>query len=285
MAARSMTQSLFDKIASKEQLAAAWLRVKRNKGMGGSDAISIAAFEDHLGPNLYALRKALTGGYYRPSKLLHIPIAKMTGGKRPLDIPSVLDRVAQASVAAVLDEQLDPLMSDASFAYRRNRSVQHAIGRVVTYRLWGFGWLVDGDVERFFETVPHPHLQVQLTGHIPCARTLRLIGLWLAGFSRDGVGLAQGSPLSPLLANLYLTPVDHEIHSKRVKLVRYGDDFLLLTKSRGAADWALARIETLLGERGLRLNAAKTGVKEFAKGFEFLGYRFTADGHVIRAES
>jgi CRISPR-associated protein Cas1 len=279
-----MTQAIFDRIASEEQLAAAWLRVKRNKGMGGSDDISIAAFEDLLADNLRALRRALAAGFYRPSQLLQIPIAKASGGKRPLAIPTVLDRVAQAAAAAVLDELFDPVMSDASFAYRRARSVQHAIGRVVTYRLWGFHWIVDGDVERFFETVPHPPLQVQLTEHLPCARTLRLIGLWFASFSRDGVGLAQGSPLSPLLANLYLTPVDHAIHSKRVKLVRFGDDFLLLTKSRAAAEWAYARMETLLAERGLRLNAAKTSVKSFADGLEFLGYQFTADGqHVVRA--
>jgi CRISPR-associated protein Cas1 len=279
-----MTQTLFDRIASEQQLSAAWLRVKRNKGIGGSDHISITAFEDLLSDNLRALRRALVAGYYRPSALLQFPISKVSGGKRPLAVPTVLDRVVQASAAAVLDEIFDPLMSDASFAYRRARSVQHAAGRVLTYRLWGFNWIVDGDVERFFETIPHPALQVQLTQHLPCAKTLRLIGLWLAGFSRDGVGLAQGSPLSPVLANLYLTPIDHAIHSKRVKLVRFGDDFLLLAKSRAAADWAYARMETLLAERGLRLNAAKTAVKSFAEGFEFLGYSFTADGqHVTRA--
>ena len=279
-----MAQTIFDAIVSEAQLANGWLRVKRNKGMGGSDDISLADFENHLAANLKALRMALLYGSYRPSRLLQFAIAKPSGGRRPLAVPTVLDRVAQAAASAVLDGILDPLMSEGSFAYRRARSVQHAIGRVVTYRLGGFDWLVDGDIERFFETVPHPRLEVDLAGHVPCAKTLRLIGLWLAGFSPGGIGLAQGSPISPLLANLYLTPVDHTIHSKRVKLVRFGDDFLLMTRTRGAADWAHLRMAGLLAERGLRLNEAKTAVRPFAEAVQFLGYSFTADGrHVVRA--
>jgi CRISP-associated protein Cas1 len=279
-----MTQTTFDAIASEAQLMNGWLRVRRNKGMCGSDDISLADFENHLATNLKALRGAMLHGSYRPGRLLQFTLAKPSGGQRPLAIPTVLDRVAQASAVSVLDAMLDSVMSDASFAYRRAHSVQHAIGRVVTHRLGGFEWLVDGDIERFFETIPHPHLLAELTAHIPCARTLRLISLWLAGFSREGIGLAQGSPLSPLLANMYLTPVDHAVHSKRVKLVRFGDDFLLMTRSRGAADWAHGRMAELLAGRGLRLHPVKTAVLPFTEEVEFLGHRFTADGrHVTRA--
>jgi CRISPR-associated protein Cas1 len=185
-------------------------------------------------------------------------------------------------VALALDGLFDPMMSDASFAYRRNRSVEHAIGRVMTYRLWGFDWIVDGDIAAYFDSILHFGLRQQLRDLVTCDRTLKLIDRWLARFSRDGIGIAQGSPFSPFLANLYLTPIDHAIHSRRVRLIRYSDDFILMTKSQGAAEWAKLRMASLLAERGLRLSEEKTSVKRFSAGVEFLGYRFTANGQLFR---
>ncbi len=134
----------------------------------------------------------------------------------------------------------------------------------------------------YFDSILHFGLRQQLRELVACERTLKLIDRWLARFSKNGIGIAQGSPLSPFLANLYLTPIDHAIHSRRVRLIRYSDDFILMTKSHGAAEWAKLRMAVLLAERGLRVSEEKTAVKRFSAGFEFLGYRFTADGQLVR---
>jgi CRISPR-associated protein Cas1 len=273
---------IFDAITSEERLRDAWLRVKRNKGVAGADYVSVAAFEGKLATNLARLRDLLRSGQYRPMRLFRVTMAKPSGGVREIGIPCVVDRVAQAAVALVFDELFDPLMSDASFAYRRNRSVEHAIGRVMTYRLWGFDWLLDGDIAAYFDSILHTGLSEQLRDLVACWRTLKLIDRWLARFSKNGVGIAQGSPLSPFLANLYLTPIDHAIHSRRVRLIRYSDDFILMTKSQGAAEWAKLRMATLLAERGLRLSEEKTSVRQFSADVEFLGYRFAANGGLVR---
>jgi len=276
-----MDGTIFDTITSEERLREAWLRVKRNKGVAGVDHVSIAAFDGNLAANLARVRDLLRSGHYRPKRLFRVQMAKPSGGVREIGIPCVTDRVAQAAVALVFDELFDPVMSDASFAYRRNRSVEHAIGRITTYRLWGFEWLVDGDIAVYFDSILHSALRQQLHDLAACERTLKLIDRWLVRFSKNGIGLAQGSPLSPFLANLYLTPIDHAIHSRRVRLIRYSDDFILMTKSQGAAEWAKLRMASLLAGRGLRLSEEKTSVKRFSAGVEFLGYRFTTNGRSV----
>jgi CRISPR-associated protein Cas1 len=281
-----MNSAIFDAIVSEKRLEDAWKRVKHNKGAAGVDHVSVQQFGAKIGENLAMLRKRLLSGCYRPDRLFQVQMMKHSGGVRKIGVPCMMDRVAQASAALVLNDLLDPLMSDASFAYRRNRSVEHAIGRVMTYRLWGYDWLVDGDIADYFPSIPHRDLGSQLSGLINCAKTLGLIDQWLTSFSKNGVGVAQGSPLSPLLANIYLTPIDNAIHSRRVRLIRYCDDFLLMTKSRGGAEFAKQRIASLLAKRCLKLKAEKTSIKCFADGVEFLGYRFAANGKsVTRATS
>lgn len=277
---------IFEAIASEERLHEAWKRVRRNKGIAGVDRVSIQAFAAGATASLADLRRRLRSGRYRPERLLKARMAKASGGVREIGIPCVMDRVAQASAALALDGLFEPLMSDASFAYRRNRSVEHAVGRVLTYRLWGFEWLVDGDIADFFGAISHGILRRQLNETVKCARTLALIDLWLGVFSRSGVGIAQGSPLSPLLANVYLTPIDHAIHTRRARLVRYSDDFVLMARTQSSAVFAMRRMEGLLAERGLALKPEKTSVKRFQDGVEFLGYRFVADGRKVeRAEA
>src|SRR5690606_32045483 len=127
-----------------------------------------------------------------------------------LRVPALIDRVAQGAAALVLDGLLDPGFSDASFAYRRGRSVGHALGRVLTYRLWGCRWAFDTDIADFFDTIPHGSLLAELGARISSPATLNLIRLWLAQAPR-GIGVPQGGPISPLLSNLSLDPVDHAI--------------------------------------------------------------------------
>ncbi len=279
-----MARNLLANIISDARLRQAWRRVRTNDGAPGQDRLSVAAFEIGLDSNLMTLRTEVLDGTYCPIPLRRIPIQKSNGGERTLAIPGMADRVLQTSVAMVLEELLDPTMSDASFGYRRGRSVEHAIARVMTYRLWGSTWVVDGDIQAYFDSIQHSLLLASVAPTIGCDATLALIAHWLTVFGTAGRGIAQGSPLSPLLANLYLDPVDKSIHSRRVRLVRFADDFVLVTRTQSRALWAKAEMARLLGARGLQLNHEKTRIVSFAEGFEFLGYLFK-DGHPLARSS
>lgn len=258
-------------------LKRAWNRVRRNKGMAGGDGQTLDHFESHLEARLIALSKSLNG-HYQPSSIKRIAIEKPGGGKRLLSIPSVRDRIAQAACAEALDQLFDPKMSNASFAYRRHRSVDHAAGQVMTWRLRGYEWAVDGDIREYFDRIPHDALMNRLARDVSCHRTLRTVRIWLKGWSTRNTGIAQGSPLSPLLANIYLTDLDHLLDGKRTKLVRYADDFLVLTRTRTEAERALARIEVQLKALGLEIHQGKTSVRHFREGIQFLGVKFPQAG-------
>lgn len=285
--------TVFETIASTEQLAAGWRRVRRNalaifrssgrsygrsSGRTGAGDPDIACFGASLSAQLGRLQMELLTGRYRPGRLRPAILAKPGGGERHLAIPPVRDRVVQTAASLVMDRIIDPRLSDASFAFRRGRSVAHAVGRVTTYRLWGSDWVLDGDIERYFDTIPHDRLMDRLRDHIRCARTLALVRAWLWRFAKDqgfdGCGVAQGSPISPLLANLYLDPIDRAIDRRRTRLVRYADDFVVLCQRRSDAERAQQTLAALLAAEGLRLHPDKTRVTSFAEGFEFLGYRF-----------
>ncbi|WP_282610833.1 CRISPR-associated endonuclease Cas1 [Pelagibius sp. Alg239-R121] len=213
-------------------------------------------------------------GTYRPGPVRELSIPKDDGSFRPLAIPSIGDRVAQTAAASVLGPLLDREMEDASFAYRAGRSVQMAVSRIARYRRDGYRWVVDGDIERYFENVPHDPLLERLGRSIEDPLLLDLLALWLESFSEGGRGLPQGAPLSPLLANLYLDDVDEAIEGKGVRLVRFADDFLLMCKGEETAREAQTRMAGILAEQGLRLNPEKTRVVPFEKGFRFLGHLF-----------
>ncbi len=266
----------FRRIAAAPTLAAAWRRVRRNDGAAGIDRVSIDAFAADGPRRLAGLRWALLRGTYRPRRVLPVTIAKPSGGVRQLMVPTLVDRIAQAAAGLVLDGLLDAAFSDASFAYRRGRSVGHALGRVLTYRLWGFAWAFDTDIAAFFDTIPHAPLIAELGARVDSPATLDLVRLWLGQSPHIGVGVLQGGPISPLLANLYLDPVDHAIDGRRVRLVRYADNILLLTQERGTAERAGARLAALLAARGLALSPAKTRLVPLDEHFTFLGYRIGA---------
>lgn len=255
-------------------LRAAWRRVRRNKGGHGGDGQTLAQFSTGLDSRLRKLGRTLQDGSYRPGPLRRYTIAKRGGGTRPLAIPTVRDRVAQAACAVALDAVFDPAMSDASFAYRRGRSVEHAAGLVLTYRLRGYRWVVDADIQGFFDTIPHAILIDRLRPGVPCVQTLELIERWLKSFSTSGKGIAQGSPISPVLANIHLMDLDAAFDRKGARIVRYADDFLILCRTRLHAEDALKRAEDVLGGLGLSLNSEKTAVRNITSGVEFLGFAF-----------
>jgi CRISPR-associated protein Cas1 len=280
-----MADIVFTRIASPSTLAAAWQRVRRNGGGPGIDGLDIEAFSADAERRIAGLSRALFSGLYRPRRLLRIDVAKPAGGVRHLAVPALLDRVAQAAAAAVLSGRLDARLSDASFAYRRGRSVGHALGRVLTYRIWGCRWAFDTDIADFFDSIPHQPMLDELAARIASPRTIDLVRLWLSQAPRPGVGVLQGSPLSPLLSNVYLDPVDRLVDSRRVRLVRYADNILLLTVKQATARWAGERLAGLLAARGLRLNPSKTRLVPLDDGLVFLGCRIGSVAHVPPAEA
>ena len=266
--------SLFDQATAFARLWEAWERVRSNNGAAGGDGLTVTRFGEDAATRVSRLSHALRTGKYRPGPSRRAFIPKPRGGTRPLDIPCVTDRIAQGAVAITLMPILEKEFEDSSFGYRRGRSVAQAVARIAAYRRDGYDWVVDGDIEHYFERIPHDRLIQRLEQQIDDSRLVDIIALWLETHTHDGRGLPQGSPLSPLLANLYLDEIDERIASRGVRLVRFADDFVLLCKSPGIADGALTQIRDLLGEHGLELHPEKTRVVSFDKGFRFLGHVF-----------
>ena len=270
----------FEKIATRRALAAAFARVAKAGGGAGGDGVCLADFALDTRREIDRLVSGLRSWRYRPGPYRRYAIKKPGGGKRKLAVPCIADRIVQSAVAMALDAGLDGQMSEASFAYRKGLSVEHAGALVMFWQLRGFGWAVDGDIERFFDRVPHKGVAAMLHGFCVCPDTVRLIMLWLGHYAGNGRGLPQGSPLSPVLANLYLARFDRAMETKRIKLVRYADDFLLLTRNRKEALAARERAEKALAGLGLRLNRKKSKLVCLSDGLEFLGLR--VDGKGVR---
>ena len=262
------------RMASRPVLDEAWGRVWRNGGAGGGDGVGIQSFASGVHQKLALLSNDLKTGDYEPGPIRRVMIPKKSGGQRPLDIPCIRDRVAQTALSLVLGPQLDEEFETSSFAYRPGRSVAEAVRRVSFLRGQGFSHVVDADITRFFERVPHDALLQRLAESMTEGAATALISLWLEHAAPSGRGLAQGSPLSPLLANLYLDRLDEAFADAGARILRYADDFLILCRSEKGAEAALGRVEALLARQGLELNREKTRVRSFDAGFRFLGHAF-----------
>jgi len=224
---------------------------------------------------LWRLGHVLRDGRYRPGPIRHVEIPKPGGrGVRPLAIPCVVDRIAQTAVSDVLMPLLDEEFEPASFGYRPGRSVKQAVERVRTFRGDAYEWVVDADIEKYFEKIPHDMLMARWAESVADGPLTELIWTWLTHAAPDGRGVSQGSPLSPLLANLYLDRIDEALDGRGARLIRFADDFVILCRSKGGAERALDKTAALLAEHGLRLNREKTRIVDFARGFRFLGHLF-----------
>ena len=260
--------------AKIDRLYAAWEKVRRNRGGPGGDGVTVADFSAKIDLRLNRLALELQHGLYRPGPLRRLQIPKKSGGVRVLSIPSVVDRVAQTAAATALSEFLEPEFEEASFGYRPGRSVAQAVRRVDMLRRSGYHWVVDADIEQFFDTVPHRRLLEKLGGQVGDEHFVDLVSLWLETFGEDGIGLAQGSPISPVLANLFLDALDEEMEQDGIRIVRFADDFLLLARNETKARGALERAIRHLAGEGLKLNAEKTRIVSFEEAFHFLGKLF-----------
>lgn len=273
--------TLLSQCCAEGALADAWAKVHENAGCPGVDGVSVEAFHQQALSRLAELRCAVQEGRYRPQPLLGVAIPKRSGGQRLLSIPTLTDRVLQTAVAQLLTRLIDPDFDDASFAYRTGRSVRQATARIVACRDQGLCWVVDADIECYFDSVDHATLLAMLRRRLPDASLTAVLAQWLAapvvveGEVRPRrLGVPQGAPISPLLSNLYLDVLDGALADANYTEVRYADDFLVLCRTREEAEAAMVLTRSVLGRLQLRLNEEKSRVTHFQAGFCFLGVRF-----------
>jgi group II intron reverse transcriptase/maturase/CRISPR-associated protein Cas4 len=273
--------SLMEKLCASETLLAAWRRVRRNKGAPGVDRVTVERFDQNLERRLVRLQRDLRSGRYRPLPLRRVAISKPAGGTRLLGIPTVRDRIAQTACLFVLEPIIEEELEEDTYAYRRGRSIHHAIYRVKELRDQGYRWVVDADIDAYFDHVDHAMLMETVGHYVRDTQVLALIKRWveigvLENFRLSDLraGIPQGAPISPLLANLYLDLFDEIMADAGYKLVRYADDFVVLCRSAAQAEKARQDVGALLEEFRLRLDSEKTQVVHFDQGFKYLGAIF-----------
>jgi RNA-directed DNA polymerase len=267
-------------------LRRAYARVKENHGCAGADGITLAGFESGLDGQCELLKQQVETREYWAWPLRRVVIEKHPGSTetRTLCVPAVRDRVLQTAAASALEPVLEPEFEDCSFAYRRGRGVRMAVERVHKLLTDGYGWIVDADIENFFDSIPVDVALGRLRPYVKDETLLSLAGLWLdasvwdgTSLRRTGKGLFLGLVISPMLANLCLDHLDETVEAAGLRMVRYGDDFVILTKSRKQAERALALAESEIQALRLRLNQSKTHILRSADGMKFLGIVFLKD--------
>ncbi len=271
---------LMELAVERQNCLAALRRVRNNKGSPGIDGMTVEELAAYLKDNWVRIREDLLAGRYRPRPVKRVAIPKPGGGERVLGIPTVLDRFIQQALLQVLQPRFDPTFSDASFGFRPGRSAHGAVRRAQGFVQDGRCFVVDVDLEKFFDRVNHDVLMGRLGKRIADRRVLGLIRRYLtAGMLADGVVLArdegtpQGGPLSPLLANVLLDEVDKELEKRGHSFVRYADDLNVYVRSRAAGERVMAGLRRLFAKLRLRVNEAKSAVAH-ATERKFLGFSF-----------
>jgi len=277
--------SLIDKIQRPSTLTAAWVAVKRNGGGAGSDHQSIEDFEKDLAVEIARLSEALRTGSYRPRPIRRAYIDKPgSKEKRPLGIPCVRDRVVQGALRIVIEPIFENVFVSHSYGFRPRRGCKDALREVERLLRAGYTHVVDADIKAYFDNIPHGPLMDDIGSYIADGRVLELIGSFLKQDILENMalwtpekGTPQGAVVSPLLANLYLHPVDVAMASAGFEMIRYADDLVILCRSEVEAHRALGLLGKLTRERGLTLHPDKTRLVDASLpgiGFDFLGYHF-----------
>ncbi len=273
-----------------ELMLAAFKAVRRNRGAAGVDKVSIEMFEANLDQNLLALMRQLKEGSYQPLPARRVYIEKGGGKLRSLGIPAVRDRVAQEVLRRLLDPCFEPTFHDCSFGFRKGRNCHQAVEKLKELQRLGYRYVLDADVQGFFDHLCHSVLMQQLALAIADGNILNLAAKCLtAGVLEEGTvrptkeGTPQGGVISPLFSNVVLNLLDHHLERLGFCFVRYADDFVVLTKTQARAEEALLCVEAFLrNELGLQLAPDKTRVTTFKKGFDFLGFRLGSGNAKMR---
>ena len=258
-----------EEVCERENLKAALQRVKDNKGSPGVDGMTVNELPDYLKQHWPTIREQLLNGTYKPQPVRRVEIPKPDGGgSRKLGIPTTLDRFIQQAVLQVLQRRWDRTFSDSSFGFRPRRSAHQAVARAQQYIVQGHGWVVDLDLEKFFDRVNHDKLMGQIAKRVEDRRLLKLIRAFLnAGVMENGLvspsveGTPQGGPLSPLLSNLVLDQLDRELERRGHRFVRYADDCNIYVRSERAGQRVMKSITHFITqELKLKVNEAKSAV-------------------------
>jgi RNA-directed DNA polymerase len=287
--------SMMDKVYAPATLKAAWQKVQANGGAAGVDGQSLERFAAQAELYLTELATELREDRYRPQPVKRVDIPKGDGKTRPLGIPTVKDRVAQTAVKFVLEPIFEATFCPASYGFRPGLGCRDALREVDRLIREGYTFVVDADLQSYFDTIPHERLMQRVEERISDGRLLDLLRGWLSQDILRGMerwtptqGTPQGAVISPLLANIYLHPLDARMAARGYRMVRYADDFVVLCRSREEADATLVEVRAFTNDNGLRLHPDKTHVgdcRQVGEGFAFLGYRFEAGRRFVRKKS
>lgn len=287
--------SLIDKVYAIRTLEAAWKRVAANKGAAGVDRVSVERFAARAERYLDEMSQALCREDFAVSPVRRVYIPKGGGEQRPLGIPTVKDRVVQTALKLVLEPIFEEEFAAESYGFRPGRSAKDALRRVDGLLKAGYTWVVDADLESYFDTIDHDRLMQEVERKVSDGSVLTLIRRYLKQEVLSGMegwtptqGTPQGAVLSPLLANIYLHPMDERLRQSGYELVRYADDFVVLCRSEAKAQAALGVIRSHCDAYGLTLHPEKTKLGNClvpGQGFDFLGYHFEAGRRWIRKKS
>ena len=294
MAGKIKVHSLTGRITS-ELVYDSWRAVRRNRGAAGIDKVSIQMFEKNLAANLERLMRDLKQGVFQPLPARRVYIPKDAKGTkfRPLGIPAVRDRIAQEVLRRLLNPIFEKKFHEDSYGFRPKRSCHQAVERVLELHRQGYQWVLDADIQGFFDNLSHAAVMRELADVVADGNILRLVEKFLRAGVIEGsqllptrVGTPQGGVASPLLANIALNVLDWYLHKHGYRFVRYADDFVVLCRTEAEAKEALALIQPLLRDQlGLTLSAEKTQIRRFQEGFAFLGFQITSWSVTMRAKS
>ena len=289
---KSKTENIFEEICSSSNLEKSFAAAFKNKGSAGVDGVTVEMFKANLANELTRLQKELHGWSYSPQPVRRVEIPKPDGSKRKLGIPCVRDRVVQGAIKAIIEPIFDPEFSENSYGFRPKKGQQQAIAAAQKIVDSGKEYVVDIDLEKFFDRVNHDRLIFRLGQKLSDKRVLRLIGLILrSGVMEDGLvkaspeGTTQGSPLSPLLSNIVLDELDKEIEKRGIEFVRFADDCNLFVKSQAAAERVMESIKGFIEKKlKLKVNEKKSKVAK-SKYVKFLGMTILRGSRAIAQAS
>jgi RNA-directed DNA polymerase len=282
-------------VTAPATLELAWTKVRAKRGAAGVDGQSLERFAARSEKYLSELATALRTGEYRAQPAARVEIPKADGGKRPLGIPAVKDRIVQTAVKLVIEPIFEATFLEGSYGFRPGRGCHDALREVDGLIKPGFTHVVDADLAGYFDSIPHDRLMERVEARISDGRVLDLLRGWMKADLLMGLerwtptgGTPQGAVISPLLANIYLHPLDELMAANGYRMVRYADDFVVLCQTAEDAARALETIRVWVDDNGLVLHPNKTRVgdcRQSGEGFDFLGYRFEAGQRHVRAKS
>ena len=275
---------MLEKILSDENIKTACKRVYANKGAGGVDGVTVEELEEYLRVNWNSIKEQIRERKYKPQPVLRVEIPKPNGGVRKLGIPTVIDRVIEQAITQVLTPIFEPIFSDSSYGFRPHRRCEQAIVKLLEYFNDGYVWIVDIDLEKFFDNVPQDKLMSYVGRVIHDGDTESLIrkylkaGVMVQGrYEETNVGTPQGGNLSPLLSNIMLNELDRELEIRGQRFTRYADDCVIVVKSKAAATRVMYSITSWIERKlGLKVNATKTHITPPSK-LKYLGFGFWKD--------